>query len=70
MNTTVSADLIDAVAELREIFPDWRFGQLVANLVTAAGGVDASAIWHVEDEALLAAAQRLIQRNRGRQAET
>jgi hypothetical protein len=40
----------------------------VANLVTAAGGVDAAAIWDVEDEALLAAARRLIERNRGRQA--
>jgi hypothetical protein len=41
-------------------------GQLVANLVTAAGGTDAGAIWDVEDEQLLAAARRLIERNRGR----
>jgi len=67
MNATVSEDLLEAVAELREVFPDWRFGQLVVNLVTAAGGVDAAAIWDVEDEALLAAARRLIERNRGRQ---
>lgn len=66
MNVTVSEDLLDAVSELRELFPDWRFGQLVANLVTAAGGTDATAIWDVEDEALLAAARRLIERNRNR----
>ena len=28
--------LLEAVAELRTLFPDWRLGQLVANLVTAA----------------------------------
>jgi len=43
-------------------------GQLVANLVTAAGGTEASAIWDVEDQQLLAAARRLIERNRGRGA--
>jgi hypothetical protein len=48
-------------------FPEWRVGQLVANLVTAAGGMDAGAIWDIEDEQLLAAARRLIERNRGRQ---
>ena len=67
MNVTVAEDLIGALSELREIFPDWRMGQLMANLVTAAGGVDASAIWDVEDDRLLAAARRLIERNRDRQ---
>jgi len=58
--------LIGALSELRTLFPDWRMGQLVANLVTAAGGTDAGAIWDIEDEQLLAAARRLIERNRGR----
>lgn len=66
MNVSASEELIDALSELRRLFPDWRMGQLVANLVTAAGGTDASAIWDVEDEQLLAAARRLIERNRGR----
>jgi hypothetical protein len=57
--------LLEAVSELRTLIPDWRMGQLVANLVTAAGGVDAGAIWDIEDERLLAAARRLIERNRG-----
>jgi len=55
------------VAQLREQFPEWRFGQLVANLTTAAGHQDPEAIWDVEDEQLLAAAQRLIARNKGHQ---
>jgi hypothetical protein len=67
MNVSATEELIGALAELRALFPDWRMGQLVANLVTAAGGTDAGAIWDMEDEQLLAAARRLIERNRGRQ---
>ncbi|HXG12025.1 MAG TPA: hypothetical protein VNK04_19885 [Gemmataceae bacterium] len=66
MNVSVAEELIEAMSELRLLFPDWRMGQLVANLVTAAGGTDDRAIWDVEDEQLLAAARRLIERNRGR----
>jgi hypothetical protein len=69
MNYSVADELVEAMFELRELFPDWRMGQLVANLVMAAGGTDASAIWDMEDEQLLAAARRLVERNRGRHAE-
>ncbi len=68
MNVSTAEELIRAISELRALFPDWRMGQLVANLVTAAGGADAGAIWDVEDEQLLAAARRLIERNGGRKA--
>lgn len=68
MNISATEELIGAVSELRTLFPDWRMGQLIANLVMAAGGADAGAIWDVEDEQLLAAARRLIERNRGREA--
>jgi hypothetical protein len=61
-----SGEVLDAISELRTLFPDWRMGQLIANLVTAAGGMDTGAIWDMEDEKLLAAARRLIERNRGR----
>lgn len=66
MNVSTNEQLLEAVAELRTLFPEWRMGQLVANLVTGAGGIDAGAIWDVEDEQLLAAANRLIENNRGR----
>ena len=68
MNVSTAEELIQAISELRALFPDWRMGQLVANLVTAAGSTDARAIWDVEDEQLLAAARRLIERNGGCQA--
>lgn len=68
MNVLTTEELIGALSELRTLFPDWRMGQLVANLVMAAGGTDSTAIWDVEDEQLLAAARRLLERNDGRNA--
>jgi hypothetical protein len=68
MSVSTAEELIVALSELRVLFPDWRMGQLVANLVMAAGGTDAGAIWEVQDEQLLAAARRLIERNGGRGA--
>jgi hypothetical protein len=70
MKVTATDPLMEAIGELRGIFPDWRMGQLVANLVTAAGGADAAAIWEIEDEQLLTAARRLIERNAGRRTES
>ena len=51
---------------LSELPPDVRFGQLIANLSNLAIGSTNEAIWDMEDEQLLAAARRLIKRNRGR----
>lgn len=59
-------ELLEALVELGELFPDWRFGQLVANVATAAKGPNVEAIWDGEDEELLAAARRLVERNQGR----
>jgi hypothetical protein len=67
MNAPTNDELIGALSELRSLFPDWRLGQLVANLALAAGRDGDGAVWEVEDEQLLAAARRLIQRNRARQ---
>jgi hypothetical protein len=68
MNMSLGEELLEALSELHLLFPEWRMGQLVANVVTAAGGVDAGAIWDVEDEQLLTAAHRLIASNQGRKA--
>lgn len=66
MTDSPGDDLLLAVAELRALFPDWRLGQLVANLTLAAGRD--GQLWDVEDEQLLAAARRLIERNQARAA--
>jgi hypothetical protein len=63
---TTREDLLEVLGELGELFPDWRFGQLVANVATAARGPEAEGIWDSEDEELLAAARRLVERNQDR----
>ena len=66
MTVSTADELLEALAKLRHLFPDWRMGQLVANLTMAAGADDRGAIWDVTDEELLIAARRLIDRNRER----
>jgi hypothetical protein len=68
MSHTTSDALLQAVVQLSALFPEWRFGQLVANLATAAGCKEPEAIWDIEDEQLLIAAQRLIARNKDRES--
>jgi len=53
MNNEPRADLLAILAELSRRYPDWRLGQLLANV---AGWADQE-IWDVEDEQLLQAAQ-------------
>jgi hypothetical protein len=53
MNQSIRADLIEALAELRRRYPEWRMGQLISNV---AGWADRD-VWDIEDEQLLAAAK-------------
>jgi hypothetical protein len=46
-------DLLSAVAELGRRYPNWRLGQLIANV---AGWADQE-VWDIEDDQLLAAAR-------------
>jgi hypothetical protein len=57
MNSERRAELLAAIAELSRRYPNWRVGQLVANV---AGWADQE-IWDIEDEQLLAAAQLHLQ---------
>ena len=57
MNNQATKGLIEALAELQQRYPSWRFGQLVANV---AGWADQD-IWEIEDEPLLQAAQMHLQ---------
>jgi hypothetical protein len=57
MKSQERADLLAAIAELCQRYPDWRLGQLVANV---AGWADQE-ILDVEDEQLLEAARLHLQ---------
>ncbi len=64
MNEMQLRELCDTLIEIRRRFPDWRFGQLVSNMASSAGGT--MRVWDVEDEALLASAVRFLDQNRDR----
>jgi hypothetical protein len=51
--------VLQEIEKVWRLHPDWRLGQLVCNL---AAWIDASQniVWDVEDEALLAEAQRHV----------
>jgi len=55
MDTT--QQILEAIAELHQQHPFWRFGQLVANVSFFAKGPTKSAVYDVEDEEFLRAAQ-------------
>jgi hypothetical protein len=66
MSASTRDELTAVVTELRAVFPEMRLGQLVLNLASAAGVSDPGGVWDVEDDVLLVAARRLLERNRGR----
>jgi hypothetical protein len=53
MKSQPRADLLACIAELCQRYPEWRLGQLIANV---AGWADQE-IWDVEDVQLLEAAR-------------
>lgn len=53
--------LLDALAELSRLRPQWRLGQLVANLATTAGRLESGGVWELDDAEALAAATTLIE---------
>ena len=60
MTSPERQDLLRALAELSEAFPEWRFGQMIANLSYLAIGPTNEAIWDMEDDQLLAAIRKHI----------
>ena len=66
--TTTREDLLRVLAELTKECPEMRMGQLIANLATLARGPAVEAIWDVEDEELLAAAERQLEAFQSRRA--
>ena len=46
-------ELVTALSALIELHPNWRFGQLIANLTAWAGQDEPANIWDVSDADLL-----------------
>ncbi len=62
MTSPERQDLLRALGEMSEAFPDLRLGQMIANLAVASRGATTEAIWDVEDDELIAAVHRHLQR--------
>lgn len=62
MNTSeqTRAELLAALAELGRLRPEWRLGQMLANVAMTAGRLEAGAVWDLEDEEALSAARELL----------
>jgi hypothetical protein len=57
----IRKQLLDRIAEMTDRYPEWRFGQLVANLAAWAcqpTELHDTGVWDVEDEELLTAVER------------
>ena len=68
MNIPDDRELFSVLKQMRSLYPDLRFGQLVCNLATWARGPEVSSVWDVEDQELLATAREHIrakQQNNG-----
>ena len=57
----IRSELLEALAQLSRLRPEWRLGQTMANLAMTAGRLDAGGVWDLEDEEALAAAKTLIE---------
>lgn len=57
MNPLLRAKLIEALEEIGQRFPSWRFGQLIDNV---AGWADVPT-WDIEDQQLLDAARSYLE---------
>ena len=63
--TPIRREIVRAIEELSERYPDWRFGQLVVNVANWASNPPLpESVWDVEDEAFLAAVSEHLTKRR------
>jgi hypothetical protein len=60
MTDSTRQQLLQVLAELSELCPEMRMGQLIANLASLVKGAAAEAVWDVEDDELLTAARKQL----------
>jgi len=66
MTDPLRHDVLQALEELSAEFPEWRLGQMIANLAVVARGATTEAIWDIEDDELLAAIHSQLENRRSR----
>ena len=66
MISPVRREVLQVLAELSDVCPEVRFGQLIANLSYLARGLSNESVWDMEDEELLEAARKHLEQWRAR----
>ena len=66
MISPVRQEVLRLLAELSELAPEVRLGQLIANLSYLARGLSNESIWDMEDEELLEAARKHLEQWRSK----
>lgn len=61
MTDSPRTELLNTLARLSVAIPEWRLGQMIANLAVIARSTASEAIWDVEDQELLAAVHRSLE---------
>src|SRR5204863_8196593 len=62
----IRQEVLAVLAELSEVAPEVRLGQLIANLSYLARGLSNESIWDMEDDELLSAARKHLEEWRAR----
>jgi hypothetical protein len=65
-----TAQILVELQRLSELAPEFRFGQMIANLAFLAEGPWNETLWDLEDDKLLAALREQVAQFQGRQVET
>lgn len=61
-------ELLAALEELGRLQPAWRLGQMLANVATTAGRLDAGGVWDLEDHEALLAVRKLLSQYKASQS--
>ena len=57
-------ELFTVLQEMRALYPDWRFGQMISNLASWARGAEVKSIWDVEDRELVETAKQHLRKRK------
>ena len=57
----IRRELLAALARLSTVRPEWRIGQMLANVAMTAGRLDPGGVWDLEDDEACVAARTLIE---------
>ncbi len=61
MTSPVRQEALQTIAEISEVIPEVRLGQLLANLSYLARGLSPESIWEMEDAELLDVARKHLE---------